>query len=133
MVVDVSPHGRTLVPGSFDEPPSGWAILLSRLLGKPMPLPSMVEILYRTATLSSDRLSRLAYDQADLVLAPPVGSFGIVQFRALDELIDIGYRYTMKRLERLDRAGTIGRLMTRPEGTNQAGDSEPQQHTSAAV
>ena len=116
IVVDVSPHGRVNVPDSLEDPPSGWSILWQRLnpFGKRSDVPSMVEVLYRTATLSSDRMTKLNYGFADLVLAPPIGQFGIVEFTALDQLIEVGYRHAIERLETLDRESRLGRHMASP-------------------
>jgi NTE family protein/lysophospholipid hydrolase len=112
IVVDVSPHGSVNVPDSLEDPPSGWSLLWQRLnpFGPRGGVPSMVEILYRTATLSSDRMSKLTYGMADLVLAPPISRFGIVQFSAIDDLIEVGYRYACDQLERLDRAGALWKV-----------------------
>ena len=36
---------------------------------------------------------------ADYLLKPNVGGFGLLQWSALDELIEIGYRHTSESLE----------------------------------
>ena len=38
---------------------------------------------------------------ADVCLRPPIDAYGVLQFESLDEIADVGYRYTKAQLEEL--------------------------------
>ena len=82
------------------ETPSGWRILLSNLnpLERPMPVPSIVEIITRSMTLGSAGLARRARSHCDLLLTPPAQNCRTHDFEAIDDLVEIGYRYALGRL-----------------------------------
>lgn len=51
--------------------------------------------------LTSYRHTMEMYEKADLILTPPVKSFGMMEWNALPKLIEIGYTYTKKILSEL--------------------------------
>ena len=61
-------------------------------------MPGIFEILYRTATLSSDRLLKQTLDRVDFLMVPPVGQFSIASLGKMEQIIDTGYRYAIKQL-----------------------------------
>ena len=80
---------------------SGWHLLWRRLspfATKP-DLPSIFNILYRTTTVGSLRAIESVKAAADLYLNPPVGDFGIFDWRCIDKIIDAGYRYGLETLK----------------------------------
>ena len=82
-----------------DEIPSPARILWSKLLPfrRSVRDPAIGNILMRATLLSSvSRVSEVKND-ADLYLEPPVGDYGLLDFAKLDELIEIGYRYTLEQ------------------------------------
>ena len=90
---------------------SGWPLLWERmnpLASAPPSFPSIVEIMQRTALLGSVRDSHAAGRQADLYLRPPIDEFGMTSFRAIDQLIDIGYRYARERIDEWRVASIAG-------------------------
>ncbi len=104
IVVDVSPLTSELrVPQDMEYAPSGWRILWSRIKpwGKPLPVPTILDVLYRTATLSSSIMSKRTHALADMVLTPPVGEYAVTDFEKIDEVVEIGYRYARERLAEL--------------------------------
>jgi predicted acylesterase/phospholipase RssA len=83
------------------EIPSPWRIFLSRLLPfiPTMNIPNIFDVLMRTAVLSSvHRRNQVATD-ADLYLRLPVHKYKLLEFDAIDNLIEIGYRYTKEKLK----------------------------------
>ena len=44
----------------------------------------------------------------DLSLRPPVGNFGVLDFRAAKELVEVGYRYTVEQLQGANLADLCG-------------------------
>lgn len=108
IAVDVARARAINIPDTIDDVPSGWQILWRRInpFSEPLPVPTLFEILYRTATLSSVRLARRTAAQADVVIAPPVADYTIVDFAKIDEIIASGYSHAVEVL----RAQTEGRV-----------------------
>jgi len=79
---------------------SGWAFLWRRLnpFANTPDLPSLFNVLYRTTTVGSLRAVETVKAATDLYLAPPVREFGIFDWRAIDRIIDAGYRYGLEIL-----------------------------------
>jgi NTE family protein len=72
-----------------------------------MELPGLVDILLRTTEVGSVLSSKAMEQQADLVFHPPVNDVGLLDFSAIDRLIDAGYRHAVQVLEEggIDRLG----------------------------
>jgi len=101
IAVDVSTDQKMEVEPDAEQAPSGWKILWRRLnpFQSPLKLPSIVEILYRTGTLGANRSDSRSRDLADLVITPPVGHIGTLDFKPFDAIIEAGYRDTVRALE----------------------------------
>lgn len=86
--------------------PSPWHVMLSRLnpFGQPVRVPSLASILVRTATLPPSDNAGAGGGQADLVIMPPLTPFRLLDWRAVDQLVEIGYRSALERLEQWERA-----------------------------
>lgn len=89
---DVSANEPLSVARDMVEAPSGWSILLRRLLpvGEPLAVPGLFEVMARTATLNGRRLAKLGRPLADLTVAPDMGHFTETDFDALDEIVQLG-------------------------------------------
>ena len=99
-VIVVNASGTRDLTADYQEFPSPWRLLWDRALpfrrrGK---FPSILDILARTATVSSDRRAAEVETDADLCLRPPVTRFGLMEFEALDEIVEVAYRYTKQRI-----------------------------------
>ena len=99
--IDVSEQGefRSQLRESYSV--SGWHLLWRRLspfANKP-DLPNIFNILYRTTTVGSLRAIENVKAAADLYLNPPVGHFGIFDWRCIDKVIDAGYGYGLETLQ----------------------------------
>ena len=83
----------------FDEVPGPARILWSKLspFRSSIDFPGISNILMRTTMLSSVNRTSKVRDDVDLYLEPPVASYGLLDFEKLDELEEVGYRYTMER------------------------------------
>lgn len=101
VAVDVNPMETMDVPPDIAEVPSGWGVLWNRLnpFAAPLKVPGIFDILYRTATLSSDRLAKRTHDRTDFLLTPPVSHFGVLEFDALERIAEIGYRDAIAALK----------------------------------
>jgi len=79
---------------------SGWRALARRVLPwkDAMELPRMIDILARSSAVTGS--DNAAY--ADLVLRPPVGDFGVLEFASYAQIIEVGYQNAVDVLEALD-------------------------------
>jgi NTE family protein/lysophospholipid hydrolase len=84
-----------------DRFPSSWELLWSRVAPhkKTIPAPKLFSILMRSALVSSTHKSEEAKRDADLYLTPPVDRFRLLEFSALDEIVDIGYQYAKEKIQ----------------------------------
>jgi NTE family protein/lysophospholipid hydrolase len=101
IVVDVgSEHEFTFKLPEF---PSPWQFLRSRILpfATRIEVPHIVDVLIRTTDVSSSQKTREVKRNADVCLRPPIDAYGVLQFEALDEIAEVGYRYAKAKLEEL--------------------------------
>jgi predicted acylesterase/phospholipase RssA len=80
---------------------SGWRVFGRRFnpLASTMKLPGLIDILLRTTEVGSVQSSRTMEEQADLVFHPEVDDVGLLDFSAVDRLVDAGYRNAVEVLE----------------------------------
>jgi NTE family protein len=79
---------------------SGWRLLVDRLnpfCSAPR-LPNIAQILSRTATLASTYHRESARHLADLYLQPPVERIGMLEWKALNDVAELGYRYAAEQI-----------------------------------
>ena len=100
IVVDVS-SGQE-IQGEYRRLPSPWQVALARLtpFRKELRVPTILDVLMGSTMLSSAARAQQVTAEADLFLKPPIGEFGMLQFTALEELIDIGHRDATKEIAR---------------------------------
>jgi len=93
---------------------SGWKLLWQKLnpFAEPLDLPNMLNILYRTTTVGSIGVLETARREADYCLSPPVQQFGVFEWRSVDTIVDIGYRYARRWLR---DSGAVARLAAKPQ------------------
>ncbi|HLN88009.1 MAG TPA: patatin-like phospholipase family protein, partial [Candidatus Limnocylindrales bacterium] len=82
---------------------SGWKLLWQQLnpFGEKPDIPNILNTLYRTTTVGGIRAIETAKSQADLCFEPPVGQFGVFEWRSVERIIEVGYRYAIKKLDEL--------------------------------
>ncbi len=90
---DVSTEGVISAPGIVGPDPEA----LLRWTGD-TPRPSLLDILFRTATLTSESGTQARAERADVYLRMPTAGRGIFDWRALDDIVRDGYAYAMARL-----------------------------------
>lgn len=100
IAVDVGPGSPIPVDIEYEEMPSPWRILWDRVnpFGRPVRVPGILEILVRTATVSNASQHGLVDEIADLVLRPPVQSYGLLDFAAIDSIIEDAVPYCEEQL-----------------------------------
>jgi predicted acylesterase/phospholipase RssA/CRP-like cAMP-binding protein len=97
ILVDTEPELDVPIEQGLQVLPSPWRMLWNGLrpAARRKRYPTLPQILLRTTVLSS--VSRVAEVKAgaDFYLRPPVGEFGLLDFGAIDKIVEAGYRYAM--------------------------------------
>jgi NTE family protein len=90
----------------LDTIPGTWAILKDRFFRKiKHNLPSMMSTLVQATTLNSDYKTRQLRLQADLCFNPHLSQFGLMEWKAYDKIVEVGYRHAMEVLEKWEGFG----------------------------
>ena len=95
---------------AFEPVLSGWSEFGHRIVRRPSGIPTIGAVILRATELASVRRHRdmIAAAGVDLALRPPVERYGVLDFGATRELIDVGYRYAAEQLQRTDLAELTG-------------------------
>jgi NTE family protein len=99
IAVDVASDPVLTPLGEGGRRPSIWQFLHQR-----RKIPPIVDLLVRAATVGTEALAKASRDQADLLFRPPLESVDLLDWRACDRAIDMGYRHAIATLGRLDEA-----------------------------
>lgn len=96
----------------FDEFPSPWSLLFNKLVPftKRIDVPNILDILMSTIGAGSTMHTKHVMESADLCLVPPVDHVGMLAFKKLNKIADIGYRYTKEVISRIDDPGLLARI-----------------------
>jgi len=88
---------------------SGWKLLWQQLnpFGEKPDIPNILNTLYRTTTVGGIRANEVAKSHADLCFEPPVGQIGVFEWRRVEEIIEVGYRHA---IEKLDERASFAKL-----------------------
>jgi predicted acylesterase/phospholipase RssA len=90
-------------------------LLRDRLLRRNrLRFPSLMEVALRASMLHSASGERLALDDADLALRPPIDGFGLMNFDALDPLVEVGYQYAREEVAKWVAGGALAGLGADP-------------------
>jgi NTE family protein len=101
LAVDIETAGAISAGEGVEHSWSAWEFL-RRLIwrrGETLPFPSIVRILLRSALVSSDASSALHRSAADLVFRPPTGHVDLLDWKSLDQMIEVGYRHAMEQID----------------------------------
>ncbi|HWH79561.1 MAG TPA: cyclic nucleotide-binding and patatin-like phospholipase domain-containing protein [Candidatus Binatus sp.] len=100
LAVDVSEQVEFKSKLSESYTVSGWKLMRQQLnpWSEKPDLPNILHTLYRTTTVGGLRAIESAKSHADLCFEPPVGQFGVFDWRSVEKIIDVGYRYALAKL-----------------------------------
>jgi len=98
IAVDLASRRDYLV--DYNELPSPWAVLRGRLLPflQKHRVPGLASTLLKATEIGTMARTRELSQQADLLLQPPVGGFGMTEVRAFDRIVQAGYDHAKARL-----------------------------------
>ena len=100
----VSDHTFTAKSEGADLPPL-WRLMMPRG-GKQVP--GILQILWRAGTVNSEAAAAALRDETDLLLRPSMESVDLLNWKAFDRAIDLGYRHAMEQLEMMPRPLPVG-------------------------
>ena len=81
---------------------------LWRVLRERRKVPWILSILMRAGTVSSDAQARALRAQANLLLEPPLEAIDMLDWQSFDRIVELGYRYAMGKLERVELRSLTG-------------------------
>jgi NTE family protein/lysophospholipid hydrolase len=90
--------------------PSLWEVLRTKVTRRPLRYPGLGDVLLRGAMLASIGRENAVARSADLLFVPPVAQYGLMEFSALDRLVETGYRYAVERITEWERTGVLDRV-----------------------
>jgi predicted acylesterase/phospholipase RssA len=99
VAVNVSPEKDLTV--DYEQFPSPWKVLWNRMMpsGPPINVPNILDLLLRATMVGSIHQTNAVKRAADLYLQPPLTQFKLLDFKAIHEIAEVGYKYTRERLE----------------------------------
>ena len=101
MMVNVSPEKDLMMPEKYTSIPSSWEYLWSRLnpFMKKIEIPTIMDIMMRTTMLASIHQAGQVKSEVDYYFKPPVDRFGLMDFKALEEIVAVGYDYAKREID----------------------------------
>jgi predicted acylesterase/phospholipase RssA len=109
IVVNVSPDSDVMLDQGMEGFPSPAEILWSWVnpFKKAIRVPTIMAIMVRVAVVNSLFRKEVAMKQADCLIDVPVDAYGLLDFEALDEMVDVGYHHARDRIEAWGEAGLL--------------------------
>ncbi len=99
IAVDVSASIDVCADPGYRRAPGPWELLGQRLRGsKARSFPNILELIHRSAVLASDVYAKQARREVELYLDLPMDGFDMFDVAPLEQLADLGYKYTSERL-----------------------------------
>ena len=107
IVVDVGSNSAFAF--EIAEFPSPWTVLWNRVLPfrKRIDAPNIAAVLMRATEAGSHQKTDEVKRDADLCLRPPIDDFGVLEFEAIDRIVEVGYRYASEKLEQVRSDKTL--------------------------
>jgi predicted acylesterase/phospholipase RssA len=102
VAVDVSPREDLVFQPQCPERPPTKQIFWNQMnpFGQKPTLPSLFDIVARSAMLSSASNTNFIRDQVDLYLDIPMDQFGMSDVKSFDQIIDTGYQFASQQIEK---------------------------------
>jgi predicted acylesterase/phospholipase RssA len=102
----VSPRVEMRLDKDYAQPLSPWRVLFSWIspFGTPIQVPSIMSVLARTASLQLISSAARGFADADLVFEPPNAGFKLLEWNAIDRIVESGYRCAVPIIEKWQAA-----------------------------
>lgn len=87
----------------FEEVPSGWKLLLSRILpGKALDIPGLTTLLFKATEVANRKRTNQLAERADVLFEPPVQNFSLLKVNQFDAVVKAGYEHGVRVLSELE-------------------------------
>lgn len=100
----IASHVQTVSALQADIPDgvlSGWGTLIKNLIVKPEKhYPNIAEVILRSIGVSSQSQEKKMMSEADYFIDVDARKFGLLNFQAMDKLVELGYKIAMEKLAR---------------------------------
>jgi predicted acylesterase/phospholipase RssA/CRP-like cAMP-binding protein len=100
IAVDVSASVDVRADPSYRAAPTPGQLLLGRWRRSARPFPNILQIIHRSAVLASDIYAKQAKSEVELYLDLPMEGYDMFDVEPLDEIVELGYRFTKEQLEK---------------------------------
>lgn len=109
IVSNVSPRREMSVDPAVTEMPSAWKVLWKQInpFSAPAKVPNITAMMMRTLMVASEKKSREVERAADFYLRPPIDRFRLTDYSKVEEIAEVGYRYTVREVARWRADGRI--------------------------
>jgi NTE family protein/lysophospholipid hydrolase len=109
-VIAVDVASRIDLKANADTHPSlsGWHLLWNRInpFAERVSVPNIFSILTRATLLSTVSNTDMLKQHADLYLHPPTDEIGLFDWKSIDRVVEIGYRFAVEQLEQWKKERT---------------------------
>jgi len=108
IMVNVSPEEDLLISDQFKKTPSDMEVLWSHInpFKEKITFPRIQDIMMRTIMVGSERMKIETSKSADYIFSPNLDRFGLLEFDAIDAIIDAGYCYAQDKINELQLKGS---------------------------
>ena len=102
----------------FAQVPTLGQVMRHKLTRRPIRYPGIMSVLLRGSMIAAVGRENRESLHADLLFAPPLEQYGLMEFGALTRIVDVGYAFATAQLDEWRRAGRLSSLFTGvpPEG-----------------
>jgi len=101
IVVNVTPKEDLVIPGVIQEIPSPMKFMWNRMRqgDETVDIPTILTIMIRSSMIGSAKKVREIVREADYYIDPPVSKFGLSDYNAIDEIVDVGYKHAQRKID----------------------------------
>ncbi len=120
IVVNVSSEQRLSI--EHDEIPSTSDVFWSRVLPfrERINVPGILDVLMASTMLSTQARADAVIKDADICFGPPVSKYGLLEFDAIDELVEVGYRHAKRKIQELQTTESFVKMIAAADNSQPA-------------
>lgn len=85
-------------------------VLRHKVLRRPIRYPGLMGVLLRSSMIAAVGEENREATAADLLFSPSVDAYGLMQFDALPDIVEAGYRHAVAQIAEWEQAGRLGAI-----------------------
>jgi predicted acylesterase/phospholipase RssA/CRP-like cAMP-binding protein len=94
----------------FAQIPTLGQVLRHKLTRRPIRYPGIMSVVLRSSMIAAVGRENRESLHADLLFAPPLEQYGLMEFAALPKIVDVGYAYAKAQLDDWQRTGRLANI-----------------------